>query len=36
MGLAIADALVAELGGRLRHERRHGTTAFVVALPAPS
>jgi signal transduction histidine kinase len=34
MGLAIADALVAELGGRLRHERRAGTTAFVVALPA--
>jgi hypothetical protein len=33
MGLAIADALVAEIGGRVRHERRADTTRFVVTLP---
>jgi C4-dicarboxylate-specific signal transduction histidine kinase len=33
MGLAIADALVAELGGHLRHERRDGTTRCLVTLP---
>lgn len=33
MGLAIADALVGDLGGDLRVERRGGETAFVVTLP---
>ena len=33
MGLAIADALVAEVGGQVRHERRDGTTRFAVTLP---
>lgn len=33
MGLTIADALVAELGGELRLERRSGTTCFVVTVP---
>lgn len=33
MGLAIADALVGEAGGRLHHERRDDLTRFVVALP---
>jgi anti-sigma regulatory factor (Ser/Thr protein kinase) len=31
MGLAIADALVAEVGGQIRHERRDGTTRFVIS-----
>jgi hypothetical protein len=35
MGLAIADALVGELGGQLCHRRRAGTTSFVVTLPVP-
>jgi signal transduction histidine kinase len=32
MGLAIADALVGDLGGDLRYERAGGTTAFVITL----
>jgi signal transduction histidine kinase len=32
MGLAIADALVGDLGGELRYERTGGTTAFVITL----
>jgi signal transduction histidine kinase len=35
MGLAIADALVGDLGGVLRYERRGDRTAFVVELPSP-
>jgi C4-dicarboxylate-specific signal transduction histidine kinase len=35
MGLAIADALVGELGGSLRYERNESRTAFVVTLPPP-
>jgi signal transduction histidine kinase len=34
MGLAIADALVADLGGSLTYERRDGRTTFVVRLPS--
>ena len=34
MGLAIADALVGDLGGELRYEREGGETRFVVVLPA--
>lgn len=34
MGLAIADALVGDLGGELRYERGDGRTVFVVTLPA--
>jgi signal transduction histidine kinase len=34
MGLAIADALVGDLGGDLRYERVAGVTNFVVLLPA--
>jgi signal transduction histidine kinase len=33
MGLAIADAVVDELGGRLDHRRDGGTTSFAVHLP---
>jgi signal transduction histidine kinase len=33
MGLAIADAVVDELGGRLEHRRDGGTTSFAVRLP---
>lgn len=33
MGLAIADAAVAEAGGELRHDRTRGTTRFSVGLP---
>ncbi|MFN8041228.1 MAG: HAMP domain-containing sensor histidine kinase [Acidimicrobiales bacterium] len=33
MGLAIVDALVGDLGGEVRHERRGDRTAVVVALP---
>lgn len=33
MGLAIADALLAELGGRLHHERHASATRFVLTLP---
>jgi signal transduction histidine kinase len=36
MGLAIADALVAELGGHLRHERVDGTTVFRLCLSTPA
>lgn len=32
MGLAIADALVGDLGGELRYERDDGRTTFVVAV----
>lgn len=35
MGLAIADALLAELGGRLHHERHAATTRFVLTLLPP-
>jgi len=35
MGLAIADALVGDLGGDLRYERVGGTTSFVVTLQSP-
>jgi signal transduction histidine kinase len=35
MGLAIAEALVGELGGSLRYERIGSRTAFVVTLPPP-
>lgn len=34
MGLAIADALVGDMGGDLRYERGEGVTTFVVDLPA--
>lgn len=33
MGLAIADAVVDELGGRLDHRRDGGATSFAVRLP---
>lgn len=33
MGLAIADALVGDLGGQLTYERADGRTRFVVRLP---
>jgi two-component system sensor histidine kinase FlrB len=33
MGLAIADAVVGDLGGELRYERVNGHTRFVVTLP---
>lgn len=33
MGLAIADALVGDLGGEIRYERLDGETRFVVTLP---
>ncbi len=36
MGLAIADAIVGDLGGELRYERESGWTVFVVILPAAS
>jgi signal transduction histidine kinase len=36
MGLAIADALVGDLGGEVRYERADGWTCFVVLLPPPS
>jgi signal transduction histidine kinase len=37
MGLAIADALVGDLGGDLRYERAGGMTSFVVTLaPEPT
>ena len=35
MGLAIADALVGDLGGEVRYERADGWTTFVVVLPPP-
>lgn len=33
MGLAIAEAVVGDLGGDLRHERAEGRTSFVVTVP---
>lgn len=36
MGLPIAEALVADVGGRLRYERDGGATRFVVDLPRSS
>ncbi|MBI2706625.1 MAG: HAMP domain-containing histidine kinase [Actinobacteria bacterium] len=36
MGLAIADALVGDLGGELVYERSATTTRFVVTVPPPS
>ena len=33
MGLAIAEALVGDLGGELAYERADDTTTFVVTLP---
>ncbi|MEZ5143299.1 MAG: ATP-binding protein [Acidimicrobiales bacterium] len=35
MGLAIADALVGELGGDLRHDRVDDRTVFTVSVPRP-
>lgn len=35
MGLAIADALVADLGGELRYSRADDTTTFEVRFPLP-
>ncbi len=35
MGLAIADAVVGDLGGDLRYERADGWTSFVVVLSPP-
>jgi hypothetical protein len=34
MGLAIAEAIVGDLGGEVRHERLGATTVFTVTLPA--
>lgn len=36
MGLAIADALVDELGGTLAHRRDGGWTSFAITLPLPT